>query len=280
MKRTVLSAGLLALVSGLIGPGAWAGTSQPLPTPFPEGRYQQMSTRSPFAVSTAAAATAAATPGFAALLYVDGVAHIGESDFVAIKSRDPDKTAVIFLEVGESTEDGMKVEQVKWSDQMGKSTVVVSKGNERATLIFDEAQMAMNPGVNQQLAPGRGFVRLPARPWVSPPANGAFQQPGAQFGGNRMNPSSPPGQQNGAQSAAYQAMVSGGGPGTFIPASQTSPASQTGQSAPAASTNPPGLPGNGALQQAANLVPRSFENHTGTPPQANLLQWRQRMSAQ
>ena len=50
-----------------------------------------MSARSPFAVATAAAAaTAAPTPGFASQLYVDGIAHVGKTDFVAIKSRDPD----------------------------------------------------------------------------------------------------------------------------------------------------------------------------------------------
>jgi len=150
MTRNVPWAGLVVLMSGLTGPGAWAATPQPLPTPFPEARYRQMSAKSPFAVASASsAATAAPTPGFAAQLYVDGVAHVGRTDFVAIKSRD--KQSVIFMEVGESTEDGMKVERVKWSGEMGKSTVDVSKGGEKATLIFDEQQMARTaPGLPQQ----------------------------------------------------------------------------------------------------------------------------------
>jgi hypothetical protein len=148
MKRTVPRAGLTALATGLslIGLAAVAGTSQPLPTPFPRMRYQQMSARSPFAIaSAAAAATPAATPGFAAQLYVDGVAHAGQSDYVAIKSRDPQKPVTLFLEVGKSTDDGLKVERVKWSEQMGKSTVEVSKGGDKATLAFDEAQLTTVP---------------------------------------------------------------------------------------------------------------------------------------
>jgi hypothetical protein len=158
MKRRMPWAELLLLGSSLTGLGAASPPAQPLPTPFPETRYHQMSAKSPFAVASAAAApTAAPTPGFAAQLYVDGVAHVGKSDFVAIKSRDPEKPSVIFLEVGESTDDGMKIERVQWSDEMGKSTVDVSKGGEKATLIFDEQQMAQNAGAAaaQVVLPGR-----------------------------------------------------------------------------------------------------------------------------
>jgi hypothetical protein len=145
MKRKYPWTGMLAPVCGLAGLAAWADTVQPLPTPFPEVRYQQMSARSPFAVATASsAATAAPTPGFAAQLYVDGVAHVAQTDYVAIKSRDPDNKSVIFLGVGESTGDGMKVDRVQWSDEMGKSTVDVSKAGEKATLIFDEQQIVKN----------------------------------------------------------------------------------------------------------------------------------------
>lgn len=152
-------AGLLAAVPGLMGSWAHAGTAQPLPTPFPAARYQQMSAKSPFAVATAAAATAEVTPGFAAQLYVDGVARVGDTDFVAIKSRDPDKPAAIFVEVGESTEDGIKVERVKWSDEMGRSTVDVSKGGEKATLEFDE-QTLQTVAAGPALPPGERAPRL------------------------------------------------------------------------------------------------------------------------
>jgi len=168
----------MALASGLIGPAARAGAPQPLPTPFPEARYRQMSARSPFAVASAAAAPAAApTPGFAAQLYVDGMAHVGKSDFVAIKSRDPDKPASIFLEVGKSTPDGMKVERVKWSSEMGKSTVDVAKGGEKATLAFDEQQILNNGGQQQPGMPVAPGPTMPgrARPPVFPGQNGQLR---------------------------------------------------------------------------------------------------------
>ena len=165
----------------MMGPGAWAGTTQPLPTPFPEVRYRQMSLKSPFAVASASGtATAAPTPGFAAQLYVDGVAHVGKTDFVAIKSREapePNKPSVIFLEVGGTTPDGMRIDGVKWSDEMGKSTVDVSKGGETATLVFDQAQMAVNRVAGQQSTssqtPGPlngAGVRQPGGPFMDPAA--------------------------------------------------------------------------------------------------------------
>jgi len=203
---------LLVLVSGVIGLAAWAEStqpSQPLPTPFPEARYQQMSAKSPFAVASATAvATAAPTPGFASQLYIDGVAHVGKKDFVAIKSRDPDQPTVNFLEVGGTSPDGMKVERVQWSEEMGKSTVDVTKNGEKATLIFDEQQMAKNAGAAPAVMPGQPGqpVRLPTmpgqgRPIGFPLQNRGLQQPGGPFSGPRafIQPGTP-----GAQ---------GGGPG-------------------------------------------------------------------
>jgi hypothetical protein len=199
--------GLLALGSALIGLAAWAETSHPglaaqpagpLPTPFPEMRYQQMSAKSPFAVASATAeATAAPTPGFAAQLYVDGIAHAGSTDYVAIKTRAPEegKPAVVLVEVGKSTEDGIKVESVKWSDEPGKSTVDVSKAGEKATLSFDEDTIKSAPAPAQGPVPGG--VRLPMMPGQRPPGfpvNGF--QPGPQFNRMRVFPQQPqtPGQ--------------------------------------------------------------------------------------
>jgi hypothetical protein len=185
MMRTLPWAPIIALISGLTGLAAWGESAQPLPTPFPQARYQRMSASSPFAIATAAA-TAAPTPGFAAQLFIDGVAHVGKSDFVAIKSRDPDNQKVIFLEVGKTTEDGLKVERIKWSDEMGKSTVDVSKAGEKATLVFD--QMASTPN-SAPMAGQPGNIRLPTlpgRPMNYPAPNAGqppfgqrfFQQPG------------------------------------------------------------------------------------------------------
>jgi hypothetical protein len=194
MRRKLLP--LFVLVSGLsvmASPVNPASPPQPLPTPFPEARYQRMSSKSPFAVASATAnANAAPTPGFAAQLYVDGLAHVGKKDFVAIKSRDPDQQSVIFLAVGDSTSDGMKVERVQWSEQMGKSTVDVSKNGEKATLIFDEQQMAKN-GASAPAVPGQVGVRLPTIPGrpstgFPPQSPRIFPQPGQPFMGPTLTP--------------------------------------------------------------------------------------------
>jgi len=64
----------------------------------------------------------------------------------------------------------MEVEVEKWSDEMGKSTVNVSKGGKKATLVFDEAQLASSendgPGVNavlERVAMERRGFRAPAQ---------------------------------------------------------------------------------------------------------------------
>jgi hypothetical protein len=157
MRRDLRWARILAPVCALAGLPVSAirgNTAQPLPKPFPEGRYQEMSAKSPFAVATASSAAAAPTPGFAAQLYVDGVARVARTDFVAIKSRDPGNKSVMFLQVGESSADGIKVERVQWSDQLGKSTVDVTKAGEKATLIFDEQQMAKSAPPPMVRVPG------------------------------------------------------------------------------------------------------------------------------
>ena len=186
-------AALLSLLPAFTAAAAPADDAHPLPTPFPQARYATMSSRSPFTVSTATAGPAP-TPGFAAQLYVDGVAHLGKTDFVAIKSKDADNPKVLFLEVGKSSDDGMKVERIQWSEQMGKSTVDVSKGGERATLVFDQAQVASQPpnlvppgmpgrfgpgpgrqfGFNGQSGPGFGprfYPQRPGQPQAGPPTD-------------------------------------------------------------------------------------------------------------
>jgi hypothetical protein len=185
MTRNLPWIPVLAIVGAITALAAVPGPPQPLPTPFPEARYSQMSLRSPFAVATAAAAPAA-TPGFATQLYIDAVWSVGTSDFVAIKSRDPDQPNVIVLQVGTSTADGLKAERVKWSEEMGKSTVDVSKDGEKATLAFDEANIKSAPGPAP--FPGGPGPRLPnlpgysnGRPMNFPPQNGP--QFNNRFGG-------------------------------------------------------------------------------------------------
>lgn len=178
--RNVIRNSAMALLFAMATIAAMAESAQPLPTPFPETRYQSMRARSPFAVATAAAPTAAPTPGFAAQLYVDGVAHAGNTDYVAIKSRDPDNHKVLFVEVGKTTDDGLKVERVTWSDQMGKSSVDVSKAGEKATLLFDQAQIAAATATTSQAQTPPGMPPQPIFPGQRrqlnfPPQNGQPQ---------------------------------------------------------------------------------------------------------
>ena len=196
MKRNVPSSfAFVCVLMGLMCLGVWAETSHPLPTPFPEGRYQQMSAKSPFAVATATTdAAAAPTPGFAAQLYVDGLAHVGTTDYVAIKTKTPEegKPVVVLVEVGKSTDDGIRVDGVKWSSEMGKSTVDVSKAGEKATLAFDEATVKNPPAPPVQVA-GMQLPRLPGqmRAGNFGPA-GPFQQPGAILNRSRNFPQMQP----------------------------------------------------------------------------------------
>jgi hypothetical protein len=201
MRRTLRPSAFPLFLLSLTALTALAAT--PLPTPFPEARYQQMSTRSPFAVATASAPAAAApTPGFASQLFVDAVAHVGKSDFAAIKSRDPDQPNVMFLEVGKTNRDGLKVERINWSNEMGKSTVDVSKAGERATLEFDEQTVktaaAAPPGPpGMPGPPGIRLPPMPGRPPNFPMQNGQpmfnrfyQQQPGIQGPQNNNLPQS------------------------------------------------------------------------------------------
>jgi hypothetical protein len=79
----------------------------------------------------------------------------------------------------------LKVERLAWSEQVGKSTVDVSKGGERATLVFDQDQIAAASNPQPQQQPQPGFIRQPifpgpARQLNFPPQTGPNGQP--QFG--------------------------------------------------------------------------------------------------
>ncbi len=171
---------LMGLAAWAAGPAA-APSAGPLPTPFAEARYGKMSAKSPFGVATAVSSpTAAATPGFAADLYVDGVAHVGAVDYVAIKSRDPDKHDSLFLQVGDVSPDGLKVEGVEWSDQMGRSKVDVSKNGEKATLQFDQAQIVKGADAGGGMLPGQPGIPVPRQPMAGQQWPGAMPRPGVR----------------------------------------------------------------------------------------------------
>ena len=154
--------------------GASETASKDFPPAWPVSRYEKMMARSPFALATAVAPPAA--PGFAANLYVTGLAKLDSRDFVSISSRDL-QTKFSLLS-GETSADGITVISVQWSDDVGKSKVTVRKGSETAVIGFDEMAMK-NPGPGGP-APQQP-PQFPQRPAVIPqiprPVQQTFTQP-------------------------------------------------------------------------------------------------------
>jgi hypothetical protein len=160
-----------AVVSFGFGVRLWGAAQPVLPEAYPAERYEQLIEHSPFAVGTVQEPAAAPdAPGFAANLYVEGVAQLGysegkERDFVAIKSRADQST--FWLSTGAApNRDGIELGAVEWSQGVGKSKVTIRKGTETAVLEFDEATLRAAP-----IAAGGGAEGVPrsVRPSPQPP---------------------------------------------------------------------------------------------------------------
>ena len=102
--------------------------------------------KSPFSLASTAAATPPPQPSFAANWFVSGIGHIGESDFVVIKSRDLSTQFSLFADESDPTT-GVTLASVSWSEIAGKSTVILRKGTETALLEFNQAELRMAPAV-------------------------------------------------------------------------------------------------------------------------------------
>jgi hypothetical protein len=149
----------------------WGAAQPVLPEAYPAERYEQLIENSPFAVGTVQEPAAAPdAPGFAANLYVMGVAQLRDSegkerDFVTIKSRADQST--FSLSTGAApNRDGLELGAVEWSPRVGKSKVTIRKGTETAVLEFDQASLQAAP-----IAGGGGAEGMPrtARPSPQPP---------------------------------------------------------------------------------------------------------------
>jgi hypothetical protein len=149
---------------------AFGATTQDIPSAFPASRYEPLIKSLPFALATPVAAVAA--PGFAANMYLTGVAKIGSQNFVTIATRDQ-PPAHFSLTPGE-TADGISLVSVEWSEAVGKSKATIKKGTEFATLEFDQATMLKPPLITPQPQ------QMPQRPVISPRANQPLLQPGVQ----------------------------------------------------------------------------------------------------
>jgi len=140
-----------------------------------------MAEKSPFALATAAAPVAEPQASFAANWYVHGIARVGETDFVTIKSRDATQ---IFSLIGREAQHGVSVASIEWSETIGKSKVILQKGTETAKLEFNEAELrAPAPGAN----PPNVAATKPGQPGVpgvivTPPGSNNAPRPGGMAG--------------------------------------------------------------------------------------------------
>ena len=163
----------LIYCAAILAAPAWAA-EKPMPEAHPAERYATMVEKSPFALATAAAPVAEPQASFAANWYVAGIAKIGDTDFVTIKSRDASQ---IFSLIGREPQNGVSVASIEWSETIGKSKVILQKGTETAKLEFNEADLrSPAPGTN---APNVAATK-PGQPGVvvTPPGSNNAPRPG------------------------------------------------------------------------------------------------------
>lgn len=169
----------LICCAALFSPTAWAvEETTPSPAPVPESRplarYAAMTEKSPFALATAAAPAAEPQASFAANWYVAGIARLGDTDFVTIKSRDASTQFSLF---GREPQNGVSVASVEWSETIGKSKVILQKGTETAKLEFNEADLrgpAPAPNQANGAVPGKpGATGVPGVVVTPPGSNNA-----------------------------------------------------------------------------------------------------------
>jgi hypothetical protein len=152
-----------------------AVAENPVPESVPAARYAALLEHSPFAVATAVAETPTSQPTFAANWFVSGAARIGAQNFVTIQSRDLGHQFSLFD--GEVVEDVSLVE-VNWSDEVGKSTVILRKGAETAKLEFNEAQIRGQGATPvAAAAPASPASKLPGASVNPKPVRGRLQRP-------------------------------------------------------------------------------------------------------
>ena len=143
-----------------------------IPQREPPDAFQKMTEDWPFALATPVAAVAAPVIGWASNYYVGGVGknYDGgkEEVFVAVKSKDGQ--ASFSLYGSEPNSEGISIGGIEWSEQIGKSRVTLKKGQEFATITFDEvalqAPAAQNPNLQRP-----GMPNLPGmkQPMIRPP---------------------------------------------------------------------------------------------------------------
>jgi hypothetical protein len=168
----------LLLFSALLASRAWC-VEQAIPAALPAERYAALSEKSPFALATPAAPMVTPQASFAANWFVSGIARVGDTDFVTIKARDLSTQFSLFGHEPNAA-NGVSVASVNWEDTVGKSTVILQKGTEIATLAFNEADLrgpqsaAQPPPLGANLA---GGIPVP-QPIGMPPQPMGIPRPG------------------------------------------------------------------------------------------------------
>ena len=155
---------------------------QTIPEPLPATRYDKLLEDSPFAVATPTAPVAEPEKPWAENLSLGGVSietRDGKDIPFVIVHRRGDVTATFHLVGSEPGPDGIELVKIDWADNPAKTTAVLKKGTEFATLKRNEADFNTPPPAPQAPA-GRGAgaanalqINNPAAIRRTPPAPGA-----------------------------------------------------------------------------------------------------------
>ena len=161
------------LVAALFIPvGAALAVTPTIPQREPADAFQKMTEDWPFALATPVVAAAEPVKGWASNYYVGAIGknYDGgkEEVFVGVKSKDGQ--ASFSLYGNESNTDGISVGGIEWSEEIGKSRVTLKKGQEFATITFDEATLKTPaaPSAMQQQRPGMPNVPGMKQPMIRP----------------------------------------------------------------------------------------------------------------
>jgi len=166
----------MSYVSAVISIGVGVTQAADLVPKRPDfSRYQAMMERSPFAVATAAALPAS-TPNFAKDLYIANAARSPDGDMVTVANAN-DKNFKEYLTTKQPNDHGYAIANIEWSERVGQTKVTISKDGQFATVAFNQALLAVTPGMPGG-APGYQQPPQPLpQPQVNPP--NSFYPPGA-----------------------------------------------------------------------------------------------------
>ncbi len=142
-----------------------------IPQRQPAEAYQKMTEDWPFVLATPPLAVVKPVDGWWTNYYVGAVAKYNlagkEETYVGIKSKDGQASFSLF---GNEEKDGISVVGIEWSDQVGEGRVTLKKGEEPATIKFDETALKTPAGQpNTQLRPGMPNMPGMKQPMIRPP---------------------------------------------------------------------------------------------------------------